>query len=70
MDTDSFIIHLRTEDIYKHIPKDVEKIFETLNIELDRPLPKEKIKISNSINERWNRWTNDERVLWIKSKSI
>ena len=55
MDTDSFIIHLRTEDIYKHIPKDVEKIFETLNIELDRPLPKEKIKISNWINERWNR---------------
>ena len=47
MDTNSFIIHLRTEDIYKHIPKDVEKIFETLNIELDRPSPKQKFEISN-----------------------
>ena len=38
MDTDSFIFHLKTEDIYKDIAEDVEKRFDTSNIEIDRPL--------------------------------
>ena len=42
MDTDSFIVHLKTEDIYNDIAKDVEAIFHTSNFELDRPLPKRK----------------------------
>ena len=29
MDTDSFIVHIKTEDFYKDIPSDVEKWFET-----------------------------------------
>ena len=29
MDTDSFIIHIKTEDFYKDIADDVEKIFDT-----------------------------------------
>ena len=44
MDTDSFIIHVKTDDIYKIIAEDVEKRFETSNFELDRPLPKGKNK--------------------------
>ena len=44
MDTDSFIIHIKTKDFYKDIADDVEKRFDTSNYELDRPLPKEKNK--------------------------
>ena len=41
MDTDSFIIHIRTEDFYEDIAGDVEKWFDTSNYEEDdkRPLP-------------------------------
>ena len=44
MDTDSFIIHIKTEDFYKDIADDVEKRFDTSNYgaECDRPLPKGK----------------------------
>ena len=45
VDTDSSIVHVKTEDIYKDIPEDVETSFET-----DHCL-KNKIK-SNWINER------------------
>ena len=38
MDTDSFIIHIKTEDFYKDIANDVEKRFDTSNYECDRPL--------------------------------
>ena len=42
MDTDSFIIHIETEDFYKDIAGDVKKIYDTSNYEADRPLPKKK----------------------------
>ena len=38
MDTDSFIIHIKTEYFYKDIADNVEKIFDTSNYEVDRPL--------------------------------
>ena len=41
-DTDSFIPYIKTDDIYKYIPEDVETRFDTSNYELGRPLPKEK----------------------------
>ena len=44
MDTDSFIAHVKTENIYKEIAEDVETRFDTSNFELDRPLPKGKNK--------------------------
>ena len=44
MDTDSFIIHIKTEDFYKDIANDVEKRFDTLNYEVSRPLPTGKNK--------------------------
>ena len=31
MDTDSFIFQVKTEDVYKVVPKDVEKRFDTSN---------------------------------------
>ena len=44
MDTDSFIMNIKTEDIYKDIANDVEKMFDTSNYECDRPLPAGKNK--------------------------
>ena len=46
MDTDSFIIHIKTKDFYKDIVDDVKKRFDTSNYEtaLNRPLPKGKNK--------------------------
>ena len=40
MDTDSFIVYIKTDYIYKDIAEDVETRFDTSNYELDRPLPK------------------------------
>ena len=39
MDTDTFIIHIKTEDFYKDIADDIEKRFDTSNYEINRPLP-------------------------------
>ena len=43
MDRDNFIVHVKTDDIYKVIAEDVERRFETSNFEIDRPLPKGKV---------------------------
>ena len=42
MDKDSFIVYIKTNDIYNNIAKDDETRFDTSNYELDRPLPKGK----------------------------
>ena len=52
MDTDSFVINIKTEDFYKDIANDVEKRFDTSNYEVDRPLPTGKNKKGYRINER------------------
>ena len=44
VDLDSFIVYIKTDDIYKDIAEDVETRFDTSNYELDRPLPKGKNK--------------------------
>ena len=44
MDIDSFLVYIKTDDIYKDIAEDVETRFDTSNYELDRPLPKRKNK--------------------------
>ena len=38
-DTDNFIVHVKTEDIYEDIAEDIEKSFDTSEFELIRPLP-------------------------------
>ena len=40
MDTDSFIVYIKTNDVYKDIAEDVKTRFDTSNYELDRPLLK------------------------------
>ena len=44
IDTDNFIVYIKTDDSYKEILKDVETRFDALNYELDRALPKGKYK--------------------------
>ena len=45
VDTDSFIVYIKTEDIYAGIAKDVKTRFDTSNYRLERRLP-------NGTNER------------------
>ena len=40
MDTDSFIIHIKTENVYEGFADEAGKRFDTSNYEVDRPLPK------------------------------
>ena len=44
MDTDSFIVSTKTDNIYKDITEDAKTRFDTSNHELNRPLPKGKKK--------------------------
>ena len=44
LNTDSFIIFIKTEDFYEDIADDVEKRFDTSDYEIDRPLPTGKNK--------------------------
>ena len=44
MDSDSFIMNIKTNDFYKDIANDVENRFDTSNYEVNRPLPMERNK--------------------------
>ena len=45
MHTESFIVYIKTEDIYINNAKDVEKRFNTSNYELERSVPRRKNKV-------------------------
>ena len=53
MDTDSFIVYIKTENIFTDIAKDVETKSDTSNYELERPLPRRK-------NKKVKRFMKDE----------
>ena len=53
MDTDSFIVYIKTNDIYKDLAEDLETRFDTSTYELDRLLPK-------GINKKVIRLIKDE----------
>ena len=53
MDTDSFIVYIKTENIFTDIAKDVETKSDTSNYELKRPLPRRK-------NKKVKRFMKDE----------
>ena len=42
MVTDNFVVHVKTDDIYKDIAEYFETKFDNSNFEIDRPLPKGK----------------------------
>ena len=41
---DSFMVHVKTDEIHKDIAEDFEKIFGISNVEIETPLPKRKNK--------------------------
>ena len=49
MDTNSFIMYIKTEDFYIDIADDVKKRFDTSNYEVSRPLPTGKNKKVNAL---------------------
>ena len=49
MDMDSFVMNIKTEDFYKDIANDVDKMFDTSSYEVDRPLPTGKNKKVNGL---------------------
>ena len=44
MDTDSFIVYIKTDDIYKDVVGNVETRFDTSTYELEKPFLNGKIK--------------------------
>ena len=70
VDTDSFIVYIKTDYIYKDIAEDIERTFDTSNYKLDRPFSKGKTRKGNCNNEKWIRWKNIDRICWIKSKNF
>ena len=69
MDTDSFIVYIKVDDIYKDIAEYVESRSDTSNYELDRPLPKAENKeviglMKNELVEK-----NQGKICYIKSKN-
>ena len=44
MDTDSFIVRIKTEDVYEEVASDMEKAFDTSNYEINSLLPRGKNK--------------------------
>ena len=70
MDTDSFIIHVKTEFIYKDVAEDVETRFDTSNYEIDRPLTIKKIEKVIGLMKDELGIQNHETISWIKSKNI
>ena len=43
MDTGSFIVHVKTDNIYKDIAEDIKRRFDSSNFDLEIPLSKGKI---------------------------
>ena len=63
METDSFIVHVKTEDIYKDTAEDVETKLDTSNFELDRRLAKGKnIKLIGLMQDEFGGQTMKEFV--------
>ena len=63
MNTDSFVVHVKTDDIYKDISEVIERRFDTSNNELEKVLPKEKSnKVIGVMNDELSRKVMKEFV--------
>ena len=69
IDTDSFIVYNKIDDIYKYIAEDVEPRFDTSNYELDRPLTKGESKAIGLMKDELRRkimtkfWQNSSYLI-------
>ena len=63
MNTDSFVVHVKTDDIFKDISEVIERRFATSNNELEKVLPKEKSnKVIGVMNDELSRKVMKEFV--------
>ena len=65
----SFIVYIKTDDIYKDIAEDVETRFDTSNYELDRPLPKTKDRKVIGLMKDKLGWKIMTKFVGIRAKS-
>ena len=66
MDTDRFVIYIKTEDFYEDIAKDVERWFDTSNYDKNDIRP-----FLIGINKKgWIKWENHWIILCTQSNSI
>ena len=70
MATNSFIVYIKTDDIYKDDAKDVETRSDTSNYKLERPLPKGKNKKAIGLTKDELDKKNHDEICWIKSKNL
>ena len=70
MDTDSFIVHVKTDDVYRDIAEDVETRFDTSHYKIDGPLPMGKNEQVIVLVKDELAGKNHENICWIKSKNI
>ena len=70
MDTDRFIVYIKTEDIYSDISKGIETRFDTSNLVLDRPLTKRKNESVNWFMKDESPWTRITRVCCTETNDI
>ena len=62
MNSDRFMVSIKTEDVFKDIANNVEKRFDTSNYKAERSLTIRKNKKSNRANKRRIRWKDYDRV--------
>ena len=70
MDRDSFIVHVKTDDIYKDTAEYDETRFDTSNFKIDRPLLKGKHKKVIWLMKDYLGGKINDKSCWIKSKNF
>ena len=67
IDTDNFIMNIKTDDFYKDITSDVENRFDTSNYEVKRPLPTGKNKKVIGLMKQGTRWKDNYGICYFKA---
>ena len=70
MNTDSFVEHIKAKYIYADVAEENETRFDTLNYELDRPLPTRGNKKAIGLIKDELGWKKREIICWIKNKNL
>ena len=67
IDTDNFIMNIKTNDFYKDITSDVENRFDTSNYEVKRPLPTGKNKKVIGLMKEGTRWKDNYGICYFEA---
>ena len=69
MDTGSFTVCIKANDIYKGIAEEVETRFNTSNYKLERPLPKRNNKKVIGLMKDKLRWKTIKKFVGLRAKT-